>query len=117
MDHSSAHLTELTSGELTTTVISAKASPQADHGEAKKSEHLQHNKEQHQEHHYYKHLGEVIRGYNDVLLFGPTDAKTELHNILKEDHLFNDIRIEVKSTDKMSDHQQHIFVKDHFSRH
>jgi hypothetical protein len=116
MDHSSAHLTELVPGELTTTIIEAK-SVSADHGEHKKSEHLQHNKEQHQDHGYYKQLGEVIRGYKDVLLFGPTGAKTELHNILKADHLFSEIRIEVKPTDKMSDNQQHAFVREHFSRH
>jgi hypothetical protein len=117
IDHSSAHLTELTSGQLTTTVIVSKANSEGDHGEHKKSEHVQHNKEQHQDHDYYKHLGTVIRGYQDVLLYGPTDAKTELHNILKADHLFNDVRIEVKPADKMSDNQQHAFVRAHFSTH
>jgi len=117
MDHSTAHLTELTAGQLTTTVIASKTITHVPNGEHKHSEHQFHNKEQHQEHDYYKHLGEVIRGYDDVLLFGPTGAKTELHNILKADHLFKDIRIEVKPTDKMSDNQQHAFVREHFSRH
>jgi len=34
---------------------------------------------------------------------------------LKTDHHFDKIKIEVKSTDKMTEMEQHAFVKDHFA--
>ena len=81
-----------------------------------KSEHMMHNKEQHQQHEYYKKIGAVIRNYSNVILFGPTNAKVELLNVLKADHNFEKIEIEVEKTDKMTENQQHAFVRDHFSR-
>ena len=75
-----------------------------------------HNKEQREQHDYYKKLGEVIKNYNDVILFGPTSAKTELYNILKEDHRFENIKIETQKTDNMTENQQHAFVREHFSK-
>jgi hypothetical protein len=74
-----------------------------------------HNKEQHQQSEYYKKIGEIIKDYKEVILFGPTEAKTELFNILKADHLFENIKIEIKQTDKMTENQQHAFVKNHFN--
>ena len=50
-----------------------------------------------------------------MLLFGPTTAKDELHNLLKADHNFEKIKIDVKQSDKMSDNQQQAFVNEHFA--
>jgi len=50
-----------------------------------------------------------------VLLFGPTTAKNELANLLKDDHLFEKIKVEVRQADRMTENQEHAFVKDHFS--
>ena len=52
-----------------------------------------HQKEQHEHRDYYKKIGEAIRNYQDVLLFGPTTAKTELFNMLKADHHFEKIKL------------------------
>ncbi|MEO6037756.1 MAG: hypothetical protein ABIQ93_05025, partial [Saprospiraceae bacterium] len=73
-----------------------------------------HNKEQQQQGSYYKRIGEVIKNYEKVLLFGPTEAKSELANLLKDDRHFDDIEIEVKSSDKMTAHQMEAFVKTYF---
>jgi hypothetical protein len=73
-----------------------------------------HNKEQQLQHGYYQQLGDVISGYESVLLFGPTDAKTELFNLLRADHRFDAIKIEVQPADKMTDNQRHAFVKAFF---
>ena len=75
-----------------------------------------HNKEQHEQSEYYKEIATVIRNYDDVILFGPTDAKVELVNILKADHHFVNIKIEVKETDKMTENQEHAFVSEYFSK-
>lgn len=79
-----------------------------------KNENLIHNKEQQEQAEYYKKLGDVIKNYEAVILFGPTEAKTELYNILKEDQHFSNIKIKVRSTDKMTENQQHAFVKEYF---
>ncbi len=74
-----------------------------------------HSKEQQQQKGYYKKLSEVISHYDEVILFGPTNAKSELFNIIKEDHRFANIKIEVKQADNMTSNQQLAFVRDYFS--
>lgn len=117
MDHSTAHLMEFTTDPIQTNIIESNFTHEEKENSLGKSENLMHNKEQHQEAEYYKKLGDKIRNYEEVLLFGPTDAKVELLNILRKDHRFEKIKIEIKQTDKMTENQQHAFVKEHFSRH
>lgn len=74
-----------------------------------------HNKEQNQHHNYFKRLKEIIAQYDEVILFGPTNAKMELFNILKGDNHFDGIKIEVKQTDKMTPNQKLAFVGEYFS--
>lgn len=117
MDHSSAHLMEFTTDPIETKTIDSSFTHEEKSDTLGKSEHVMHNKEQHEQSAYYKKLGEVISHYTDVILFGPTDAKNELHNVLKADHHFDKIKIKTLTVDKMTEHQQHAFVKEHFSSH
>src|ERR1700722_2972984 len=87
MDHSSAHLMEFANESGESKTIESKFTHDVKEHSLGKSEHLMHNKEQHQQSEYYRKLGEVIKGYDEVILFGPTDAKVELFNLLMEDHL------------------------------
>ena len=116
MDHSSANLMEFTTDPIETKTIESKFTHEAKEQSLGKSENLMHNKEQHQQSEYYRKLGEIIRNYEEVILFGPTDAKLELFNILRADHLFEKIKIEIKQTDKMTQSQQHAFVREYFSK-
>ena len=79
-----------------------------------KSEQLMHNKEQHEQLAYYKVLEEIILSYTNVILFGPTDAKIELYNLVKKNRQFDEIKIATLPADKMTENQQHAFVKDYF---
>lgn len=81
-----------------------------------KSESLMHNKRQQMHEAYYKEISEEIKKYNHVLLFGPTNAKVELHNYLKKDSHFNNTKIDVVSADKMTDNEKGAFVKNHFNK-
>jgi stalled ribosome rescue protein Dom34 len=99
---------------IETKTISSKFTHQEKEHSLSKSENLMHHKEQHQQHEFYKELGDVIKNYNEVVVFGPTDAKLELVNFLKQDHHFDNIKIEVKNADKMTEHQEYAFVKAHF---
>ena len=116
MDHSSAHLMEFTADPITTTTIESDFTHHVKEESLSKSENLMHNKEQHQQSDYYKKIGEVIKNYKEVILFGPTNAKAELFNILKADHHFENIKIEVKQADKMTENQEHAFVREYFSK-
>jgi hypothetical protein len=116
MDHSSAHLMELTSAPIVTTVVDSAFTHVAKEQSLEKGEKLMHNKEQHQQAAYYKKLGESIKNYDDVLLFGPTDAKIELLNLLRADNNFSKIKIETKQSDKMTINEEHAFVRNYFSK-
>ena len=73
------------------------------------------NKENQQLSKYFKRIAEQLKEYNELVLFGSTDAKVELNSILKEEELFQKIKIEIKNTAKMTDNQKKSFVKSYFS--
>ena len=116
MDHQDAHIMEFTTDPIETSTLFSKFTHQEKEQTLGRSENLMHNKEQHEEADYYKELGEIIRNYNDVILFGSTDAKVELFNVLRKDHHFDNIVIEIKNADKMTVNQQHAFVRAYFSK-
>ena len=115
MDHSNAHLMEFENAASGSKTVESAFAHEVKEESLEKGEKTMHHKEQQQQTAYYKQLGEVIKKYEEVLLFGPTDAKTELLNVLKADHHFDKIKIEVKQADKMSENQQHAFVREYFS--
>jgi len=116
MDHANAHLMDCTAGMDTTTSSAASFTHETKEHRSSTSEHVAHNKEQHEQSAYYKKLGEAIKNYDEVVLFGPTNAKQELCNILRSDQAFKKIKISVKQADQMTENQQHAFVKGFFSK-
>ncbi|MDB5210108.1 MAG: hypothetical protein JWQ30_935 [Sediminibacterium sp.] len=116
MDHASAHLMEYSTESNETKIIESAFTHEEKADTLGNSEYGMHNKEQHQTSAFYKKLGDSIKEYDAVILFGPTDAKLELFNLLKADHHFDKINIEVKASGKMTENQQHAFVRDHFTQ-
>jgi hypothetical protein len=114
MDHSIAYLMELTNDTIVTNIVESEFVQQDNEYNLQYHEKSFHNKEQQQQSSYYKRLSAFIRKYQEVVLFGPTDAKIELLNLLKSDHLFENIKIEVKPTDQMTEYQRHDFVREYF---
>lgn len=115
MDHSIAYLMEFTSNPFEIKIIKSKFTHLKKMEALAKNESLMHHKEQQQLSGYYKKLSEVIKDYKRVLLFGPTNAKVELFDVLSEDERFVKIKIEIKETDKMTANQKDAFVKSYFS--
>jgi hypothetical protein len=115
MDHSSAHLTEYSNDPSPTKIIVTKFTHEDKEHSLVKGESLMHIKEQHRHAEYYKEIGDAVKNYDEVLLFGPTAAKVELYNILRSDHLFSGIKIETRQADKMTEYQQHAFIKEYFN--
>jgi hypothetical protein len=117
MDHSIAHLTEITDEPKATITIESKPESKVNEEDLYyKDESHRLNKEQNKLSAYYRKLSDIILNYEEVVLFGPTEAKNELFNLLKDNHLFNSIRIAVKSADNMSESQQQAFVSEYFNQ-
>ena len=115
MDHATANLIDTTGGKVITNTIKSEFTHREKERTLLGGEYMMHNTEQQQQHAYYKKLEEVIKDYDEVVLFGPTNAKEELLNILKGGKIFQKIKIEVLPADKMTENQQHAFVKDYFN--
>ena len=116
MDHSTAHLMEYSSEDYEVNTIASKFTEPVHQSKLLHSENSMHNKENQSLKIYYKEFMDIIKEYDVVLLYGPTAAKTELSNMIREDHRFDKIKIETKSAEKMSHNQQHAFIKDYFSK-
>ncbi len=114
MDHSNAHLMEY-ADLIVTKIITSASTYEEKKFTLQKGESFMQRKNQQQEAEYYDSIAASIRDYDEVLLFGPTDAKTELLNILKADLGFSKVKIETKPSDKMTDNQEQAFVRDYFS--
>ncbi|HEY6142700.1 MAG TPA: hypothetical protein VIV55_04625 [Flavobacterium sp.] len=114
MDHSMASLIEVTASSYTIKNIESNFSHQEKMEALAKSESLMHNKENQQLSSYYKKIGEAIKDYGEVVIFGPTDAKVELLDTLRKKKEFEKIKIEIKNTDKMTENQKITFVKSYF---
>jgi len=113
MDHSTAHILEIKHHRIKSITIESLAL-QNEKQNFGNYESLKHNTEQDQLSDFFKRLSEVIKNYSEVILFGPTNAKTELYNILRFDSHFNNIKIDIKTTDNLTENQMHAFVKEHF---
>ncbi len=115
MDHAKAHLMEYTQPIITKVITSASTHEEKEFT-LQKGESFMQRKNQQQEAAYYNTIASSIKNFDEVLLFGPTNAKKELLNILRDDLSFSNIKIETVQTDKMTDNQKQAFVRDHFAK-
>ncbi len=116
MDHSEAFLMELSNDTIVENTILSEFTQQEKENSLERSEKHMQNKEHHFKLNFFKKLSDVIKNSHEVVLFGPTNAKDELFNLLKADHLFNNIKIEVKHSDKMTKNKMHDFAKEYFKK-
>jgi hypothetical protein len=116
MDHANAYLIEYMSEDNETRKVDAHHPLQSYEHEPSEHDSVVHSNPD-QLAAYYKTLSSIISNYDYVVLFGPTDAKVELHNILKDNQRFDDMTVEVRQTDKMTENQKSAFVKEYFSNH
>jgi hypothetical protein len=114
MDHSNAHIIELTADIPASKTIESMFTTEDKESTLKRSEHQMHNKEQQMQGAYYNKLIDAITGCEEVLLFGPTSAKSELANLMNNNKQFTDTKITVEATDKMTENQMNAYVKEHF---
>ena len=116
MDHSIAHLIEFPEDQIGTTSIESRAELLVDEQISFMDESHMLTKEQEILSAFYKKITDKIKDYDEVLLFGPTDAKSELFNQIDSIHNLSMIKITIKTTDKMTDNQKHAFVREFFKK-
>jgi hypothetical protein len=115
MDHSTADLIDISANKNIHS-ISSEFNADTKEEALSKSEKGMHNKRQQMHEAYYKEIADKILHYDHVLIFGPTNAKTELNNYLNKDLHFKSIKIDVESADKMTHNEKDAFVKNHFDK-
>jgi hypothetical protein len=114
MDHSIAYLIELSNDKIEKKTLKIAPAFLGPLENLRLNESLMNNKEHNHLSDFYQRISNVIRNFDEVLLYGPTQAKTELFNRLKQDIQFDRIKIDVHPADKMTDNQQEVFVKRYF---
>lgn len=115
MDHSNADLIELSNEKVIKKTLKIAPAFLGPLENLRLNESLITNKEQNHLTDFYQRISDVIKNFDEVLLYGPTQAKTELFNKLKKDIHFDRIKIDVHPADKMTDNQQEAFVKKYFN--
>ena len=113
MDHSTANLIDINSKIECRSIVS-KFTSETKEAALNRSESLMHNKRQQMHEKFYDKIGAQILKHKHVLLFGPTNAKVELHNYLNKDLHYKNIKFDIESTDNITDNEQVAFVKKHF---
>ena len=115
LDHSKAQLIDNQTNEVSTT-IHLKFDFDKKEEALRRSENIMHNKEQQAQATFYKQIAALIIDFDNILLFGPTEAKLELQNFLKKDKHFAHKQIVVHSSDQMTLPEKFAFVKSYFKK-
>lgn len=115
MDHSIAYLIEFTNNPFEIKTIESEFPENRKELNLEKGTQLAINLDQHILYAYYNKIGEAIKNYTQIVLYGPTNAKVELFDVLSEDPRFVKIKVEIKETDKMNLNQQHEFISKYFA--
>lgn len=115
MDHYTARIIDLTNGESTVRIVQSDFTREERSESNGKGEKHMHNKEQREQQVYFRKLADALRNFEWILLFGPTNAKTEFLHFIRNDHQYDAVRIETEQADNMTDNQLVAFVKDYFS--
>jgi hypothetical protein len=114
LDHTTARVIEYNTEELKATTIKSDLLGLDNQDGLQHSESLLHHKENQKLKAFYKDIIAIVENYDEILLFGPTTAKTELFNLIRKEHKYDHLKIENKSAEKMTPPDEHAFVVNHF---
>ncbi|MBK8291577.1 MAG: hypothetical protein IPK96_12225 [Flammeovirgaceae bacterium] len=114
MDYSKAYVMSLENDTVKTTELESEFTWEEMQYAYSRNENLMHNKERNLVKDYFESIGNSISKEDEVVIFGPTNAKTELFNILTTDTQYSNIKLNVLPADKMTENQRNAFVKEYF---
>ncbi|MCP9757490.1 hypothetical protein EGI26_20200 [Lacihabitans sp. CCS-44] len=110
IDEDSAHLIEFRKLRVETVIIRARIKEKEKFLQPKEEliddSNLQEN--------FFKKISEQLKDFEEILVFGPDDAKQSFEKYLKMTILFADKNIILQIADKMTDNHKHAFVNKHF---
>lgn len=115
MDYSTAHIMEFSEKPHEIKTIESTFATKLKSKEKERGERHLHAVAKQCQADYFKKIAANILNYDKVLLFGPTHAKTELFNMLSEDHRFFKIKTYLKDAGKMTLNQRNRFIYEHFT--
>ncbi|RKS03609.1 MULTISPECIES: hypothetical protein [unclassified Flavobacterium] len=115
MDYTSAHVMSFSEQPKEIAVIESTFESKLKSKEKEKGEKHLHSLARQCKTDYFKKIASIILQYDKVLLFGPTNAKAELFNLLSEDHHFFKIKTYLKETGKMTLKQRNKVIHEHFA--
>ncbi len=114
MDYSTAYVMELKGDSITTTVVESEFTWEEKQHSFSRNEGLMHKKERQLNTNYFKKIADLVKNFDEVVLFGPSDAKTELFNLLTADPEFKKVKLSVETAHKMTENQREAFLKNYF---
>lgn len=114
MDYAIAYVMEIKGKSILTTEIESEFTWEEKQHSFFRNEGFMHKKEREYVSNYFEKIEKYITGADEVVLFGPGDAKTELFNRLTADPQFKHVVLQIKTTDNLTENQRKAFVKKHF---
>jgi hypothetical protein len=115
MDYSKAHIMEFSERPHEIAIIESKFETKLHSKEKEKGEKYLHFLAKQCKDDYFNKIANIILNYKKVLLFGPTNAKVELFNMLSEDQRFFKIKTYLKESGRLTLNQRNRFIRQHFS--
>lgn len=64
---------------------------------------------------YLEEITSEIKGAYSVVIFGPAGTKTELKKTIRSNHEMDNVLLEVKTADNMTENQSVAWVKEYYS--
>jgi len=114
MDYSTAYVMELNGDSITTKTVESEFDWEEKQHSFARNEGFMHKKERQLHTNYFNNIADLIKGFDEVVLFGAGDAKTELFNLLTVDPEFKKVNLSVKTAHRLSENQREAFLKDYF---
>lgn len=114
LDHASASVMEYGTDNHKVTTVASDLQGLDNQSGLQHSEDVLHNRENQHLNAYYQDLIAVLKDYDEILLFGPTNAKTELLNLIREEHKYDHLKIATKPADRMTQPEEQAFVVNFF---
>ena len=112
MDHSVAYLMEFTTKPFEIqTIVSEFTLEEKTYNFFKKKSPISNIQKKYS---FYNRIAKEIINCQEIILFGPSDAKNDFFDLLSEDERFYKLKVEIKETDKMNVNQQHAFINEYF---
>ena len=113
MDHSEAHLIEFSLKKPEIQLI-YRDHESMEANVHKYSEKQANNRKRNNQEAFYKRIWDVASDYDEVLLFGPTEAKSEFFNHIRSNRANDRVSIALRNKEKMTPDEMHDFVYHYF---